>query len=381
MVERVAVSRDNKYVVSSCNDSVVTIWDSKLQEQVHNFGRQAACTYSLVFTPDSNLLIRGFGDGKIKIWNIREKTDEVLESHTKSVFSLCLSENERYLGSGSDDYTIKIWNFKERKLEFTLKGHTKCVYAVALTSDNQYIISGSADCTIAVWNLKEQRQEFMWKGHSDTVNSITITSDGKRIISGSKDRTIKVWNMHGENMQTENNLEISEFTTADRKYTMKVRERSIASPLCIHSNETNDKIQSVGPQTLLDPYYQELIKFYNVIDACTSEDYSKLSPSVSRIIFSRYKYTITHVMCVLGKDSELKKVLGPEWSIQCDVFERSPFYYAIASKNQKCVDTLIDHLVFLSENAKTLFISSSFSIRNDFKMIIGQFVKEASSAP
>ena len=81
-------------------------------------------------------------------------------------------------------------------------------------------------------------------------------------------------------------------------------------------------------------------------------------------------------MCVLGKDSDLKKVLGSEWSIQCDIFERSPFYYAIASKNQKCVDALIDHIVFLSENSKTLFISSLFSIRNDFKMIIGNSSKK-----
>ncbi|OMJ68058.1 hypothetical protein SteCoe_34602 [Stentor coeruleus] len=126
---------------------------------------------------------------------LSSKYNLYIQSHTDTISSLAISNNNQFLVSGSSDKTVRLWNILEKKQIFIYKGHTGIVTSVAISNNNEFIISGSIDTTLRVWNFYEKKSKAILKGHSSEVLCITITNDNKTLISGSLDMTIKIWNL------------------------------------------------------------------------------------------------------------------------------------------------------------------------------------------
>jgi COMPASS component SWD3 len=190
---------------------------------------------SLVFSPDSKMLISGGSnnDGKIKLWWVRTGTEiDSLRAHRTAVNALVLSPDGETLVSGSDDSGINLWNWKTGSYTRTLLEHSSNVLALAVSSDNQTLISGGLD-GMRVWDLRSQRPRYTlarfdaqtyalaasgeilasggksgliklwnlntgteinsWLGHSHSISALVFVPDGQTLVSGSSDRTVKVW--------------------------------------------------------------------------------------------------------------------------------------------------------------------------------------------
>ena len=140
---------------------------------------------AIAITSDNKYIISGSYDWTIRIWNLLEKRQEtVLEGHTYGITSIAITSDSKYVISGSKDKTIRIWNLFEKRQETVLEGHNDSITCIAITSDNTYIISGSSDKTIRIWNILKKTQEAVLQGHTSSILSLIITSDNKYIISG-----------------------------------------------------------------------------------------------------------------------------------------------------------------------------------------------------
>ena len=67
---------------------------------------------TVAVTSDNKYIISGSHDKTIRIWNLLQKRQEtVFRGHTDSVNSVVVTSNNKYINSGSDDSTIRIWKF------------------------------------------------------------------------------------------------------------------------------------------------------------------------------------------------------------------------------------------------------------------------------
>jgi WD40 repeat protein len=144
---------DNKYLIASCKDNSLRVWDINIEE----------------------------GDEK----NIIDPICHHFRSHTDLIWTIatCTILNKDIIFSGSGDKTIKLWTLEQNQWNnaLTLYGHKDSVTALHFKEvfGNNLLFSGSYDGTIRIWKLnsllnKALSLEFSttYDVHNDKINFI-----------------------------------------------------------------------------------------------------------------------------------------------------------------------------------------------------------------
>jgi len=203
-ITSIAISNNNKYIISARNYNTIRIWEFKTGKLLKVLTGHTYFIESIAISHNNKYIISGSYDETIRIWEFKTgKLLKTLTGHTSLILSIAISYNDRYIVSGSYDRTIKIWDLKTGELLKTLKGHKNSIQSIAISHDDRYIVSGSWDETIKIWDLKTGELLKTLTGHTDDINSIAISHDDKYIVSGSDDKTIRVWDLKtGELLKT-----------------------------------------------------------------------------------------------------------------------------------------------------------------------------------
>ncbi|MEL7359730.1 MAG: NACHT domain-containing protein, partial [Cyanobacteria bacterium J06560_6] len=161
------------------------------------FSKILSFSTSIGFSPDSNHLVIGDGDGDIiQIWNV--VTGQVVSfciGHENLVQSVAYSPDGLRVASASDDETVKIWNPATGECTHTMKGHKSWVGSVVYSPNGQQVASASGDGTVKIWNPITGECTRTMEGHEKPVLSAVYSPDGQQIASVSYDNTVKLWNV------------------------------------------------------------------------------------------------------------------------------------------------------------------------------------------
>ena len=134
--------------------------------------------------------------GQVRIWEIAtQKCTSFLEGHTKRIYSVCLSDEERMAVSASADKTLRLWDPIESKCLHVLKGHKRAVHAAAFTPNGKHVVSGSADGAVLLWDTRKGKGVRAFVGHKRSVNDVVVSRDGNLIFSASSDGTVRMWDL------------------------------------------------------------------------------------------------------------------------------------------------------------------------------------------
>jgi len=117
-VNKVNLSKDNKFIASAGDDGRIILWDFKTGWPLKVISGKSKYLQSVIFTQDGNSIIScSNGDTLIRVWDIMSG-DEIksFKGHDAAVSSLALNRDGDKLVSGSYDFTIKIWDVSTGKL-------------------------------------------------------------------------------------------------------------------------------------------------------------------------------------------------------------------------------------------------------------------------
>jgi WD40 repeat protein len=94
----------------------VKLWDLSNKQAGPVLATLGVGQYSLVFSSDSQRLVTGGADGKVRVWEVASGRElQSLSGHTSTVKSVVFLPDGR-LASGSEDGTIRIWQTRRNNL-------------------------------------------------------------------------------------------------------------------------------------------------------------------------------------------------------------------------------------------------------------------------
>ncbi|MDR3646620.1 MAG: hypothetical protein P4L22_03700 [Candidatus Babeliales bacterium] len=129
----------------------------------------------------------------ISLLSIQENTILNLYEHTKEIYRLVFSPDDKLLFSCSQDKTIIVWGVETGEKIKTLEGHTSEVLKIAVSSDNKYLVSLSPN-EVKLWNLENFSLEQNIIENSNDHDDVKFSSDS-RTIYFSDDNKILYWDL------------------------------------------------------------------------------------------------------------------------------------------------------------------------------------------
>jgi WD40 repeat protein len=249
-VERMALTSDGNWLLTSCTDGTLRLWDIahyKSNSGGYILDRVDSPFVSLLFSPDSRWAVAGTADGIIFIWDMTQTSPashriEIAErfvglrgmamspdgqklvaycgqlNKTIAVQQIVVPPNTAFnvpansmYGMPIDSGIVWVWEMEQlvkgEQRPIPLRGHERGVTSVAISRDSKLLVTGSEDCTVRVFDLQSQTPgvaQMVFKGHEAEVTCVTIAPDNSWVASGDRGNVVRIWNLPQKNMNNGN---------------------------------------------------------------------------------------------------------------------------------------------------------------------------------
>jgi hypothetical protein len=193
----VDVAADGKRLSTTCDASVVTVWNLD-NYKVENSFPQPTSTKAAVFSPDGTKLATGDRNATIRVWDLAAQIPVELRGHHGTVHSLAFSPDGKRLASAGSDGTAKLWNWADPDANpVGLEQHKGPVYGVAFSPDGTKLATTGWDGTVRIWDVQNDRGELLHtinKAHDGDAWSVSFGGGGKWLASAGQDG-VRVWDV------------------------------------------------------------------------------------------------------------------------------------------------------------------------------------------
>lgn len=173
-----------------------------------------SCAYVSQFSADGSLLVAGFQESEIRIYNVdsgwRIQKDILAKSLHWTITDASLSPDQRFLVYSSMSPIVHLVNVTSAAteshaniteihegLDFSTNEYSDYsfgIFSVKFSTDGRELVAGSSDDSIFIYDLPENRLSIRIPAHASDVNVVCFADEsGHLIYSGSDDTLCKVW--------------------------------------------------------------------------------------------------------------------------------------------------------------------------------------------
>jgi WD40 repeat protein/serine/threonine protein kinase len=177
-VHSVALTPDEKTVISCSRDCTVTLWDAATKQQRRCWSFSGPVD-TAALSPDGRTLAVGVGDSPVYIYDMQtEQLSRKLTGPAGSVLAWSPDGSLLASASGGSNGTVDLWDpFAGEHLNH-LGNHSSHVQTLAFDPTGTTLASGSYDGSVKIWDLatKTERLTFAF---ATTVCGLAFDSEGR----------------------------------------------------------------------------------------------------------------------------------------------------------------------------------------------------------
>ncbi|MCC6485997.1 MAG: protein kinase, partial [Candidatus Hydrogenedentes bacterium] len=181
----------DRIVVCGAASETIEVWDTSAWKPMMVLPFRAT---SAVFTLDGNHIAVVTSAFRISIHDVDTGTEvHTFQGHEEPIDTLASTKDGRWLASASWDGTVRIWDTATGDLLHTLEGHGTRVFDAAFSPDGQFLATAGEDTTVRVWNPATGGDLLVLRGHTLAVNTVTFSPNGLLLCSAGRDGTLRLW--------------------------------------------------------------------------------------------------------------------------------------------------------------------------------------------
>lgn len=192
-------SPNSESVTPSDIPNETTLNDWKRVRLTHSLKKHEGAIDSLVFSPDSSIVISGgsSNDSQMIFWSVEtgKRLDRIRAQKT-AVLAMAIDSNSNILASAGEDAEIHLWDWQSGKYRATLLQHNASITSLNIAPDGQTLISAASD-GIKVWDLTTLPYSPLYNltRVGNSTNKIAINPNGYLLASGNDDGKVQFWNL------------------------------------------------------------------------------------------------------------------------------------------------------------------------------------------
>lgn len=186
VITGIAVSSDEKWLVTCSKDKTIRIWDAATGAELRQIKGEFDFN-DICITRDNKQIISLDDDtddkAGVRYWDIA--TGKQLRFYPdKRGLSKCISisKDGQYIAIGNLMKQIRIYQVKDHKLIRELPGHSNWVNSLAFSSDNRHLVSSSYDHSIRAWDIKTGNLVKDLPSRINPVDELVFDSLYRKII-------------------------------------------------------------------------------------------------------------------------------------------------------------------------------------------------------
>lgn len=201
LVNCLAISSDNKYLVSGSENGFINVWHPETLNHLHTFRAHKKAVTGLAICRETNFLYSSSKDLLVKSWNLNEMGYmETLFGHQAEVTSIDILNENRVLTAGGTDRTLRVWKIQEES-HLIFNGDKGSLEVVRKLDEGSFI-SGGDDGSLCLWGFNKKKPLFVVdnahgfdpsNGQPNWISALSVLPNSDLIASGSCDNCIRLW--------------------------------------------------------------------------------------------------------------------------------------------------------------------------------------------
>ena len=151
-ITSVTLSSDHRFIVFGSGsennypiliDNTVRVWDLHEKKEIAVFQGHTNSITALAISRDNKYIVSGSWDTTVGLWNLYEnKKEAILQGHNQAITAVAITSEKIYIVSASSDHTLRIWSVEKRISLAVLEGAFN-TSKLLITFDSKYIVSNS----------------------------------------------------------------------------------------------------------------------------------------------------------------------------------------------------------------------------------------------
>eukprot|EP01062_Namystynia_karyoxenos_P015888 TRINITY_DN15806_c0_g1_i2.p1 TRINITY_DN15806_c0_g1~~TRINITY_DN15806_c0_g1_i2.p1 ORF type:complete len:796 (+),score=162.26 TRINITY_DN15806_c0_g1_i2:113-2389(+) len=203
------ISADGKWVVASCADKSVRVFNAHSGVRRCILKGHSNRAYAVQFSPDARTIASGSSDNTVKIWDGMEGSKRfTLRGHVSDVYCVAWSSDGHWLVSSGADRKLRLWHISSIKesdrFRHAFSGHNDCVWSACFSPDSTHLLSAAADREIILWHIRDRAAVWsVQSAHTDAIHRAIFIESGKTILTCSRDQRVMLWSARDGEKQIE----------------------------------------------------------------------------------------------------------------------------------------------------------------------------------